>query len=124
MKYGEQFEQICRTDKAAIYLRHVNGRQKSYEVIVVRVANRKHDRLTGRPKFAPCEPYECYPSSEKWGTSGWTCTTEERARAKYDLLDDKLSASSVTPRTRRAPDRILQDCVSASPSMQVAREVA
>ena len=122
-KYGEQFKQVCRTDNTAIYLRHITGGQKSYEVIVVRLANRRADKSTGKLRFIACEPYECYPASEKWGTSGWTCNTEEDARAKYDLLNGLL-ASTLCPTSRRAPDGNLQVGVLAAASAETLGGVA
>lgn len=122
-KYGEQFEQVCRTGDKAIYLRHRNGRQKSYEVIVIRVANRKPSKAHGRPKFAACEPYECYPSSEKWGTSAWTCTTEARARRRYEQLQYP-GESFARPRPNSTDgfvaDGFLQDCALAVPRINTA----
>ena len=99
-KYGHQFEQLCRTKKTAIYHQHINGRQKSYEVVVIRVADRTVEKMNGEIQFVSCEPYECYPSTEKWGSCGWTYPTEEDARAKYDLLNDplfKLPAPPIYP---------------------------
>jgi hypothetical protein len=99
-KYGQQFEQLCRTSDTAIYLRHINARQKSYEVVVVRVADKKPEKVNGAIHFVTCEPYECYPSSEKWGSCGWTYSSEEDARAKFDLLSDpafKLPAPPLYP---------------------------
>jgi hypothetical protein len=83
-----QFEQLRRTENTAIYLQHINGRQKAYEVIVIGVANRKPARVNSRVTWEPCQPYECYPGSEAWGAFGWTYTTLEDAKAKYDLLND------------------------------------
>src|SRR5450432_516516 len=122
-KYGHQFEQVCRTENTAIYRQHINGRQKAYEVIVVRVANRRAIKTEGRVQWVECEPYECYPSSEKWGTCGWTYSTEEDARAKYDLINDpsyKLPAPPLYPIRARAADGIAQECVYSSPSIDTA----
>jgi hypothetical protein len=122
-KYREQFELICRTAKTAIYLRHINGRQKSYEVIVIRVADRKAVKSAGKVQFVECESYECYPSSETWGRCGWTYTTEEDARAKYDLLNDpsyKLPAPPLYPIRLRARDGILQERVLPGRSTKTA----
>lgn len=122
-RFGEQFEQVCRTAATAMYRRHLNGCQVSYEVIVIRVADRKPEKSSGKIKFVSCEPYECYPSSEQWGSCGWTYTTEEDARAKYDLLNDpayKLPAPPLYPIRLRARDGIVQERVSAAGSMAVA----
>jgi len=123
-KYGQQFEQLCRTSDAAIYLRHINGRQKSYEVVVVRVADKKPEKVNGAIQFVTCEPYECYPSSEKWGTCGWTYTSEEDAQAKFDLISNpafKLPAPPLYPiKVPRAGNGIAQDCAVCSQSIKTA----
>lgn len=83
-----QFEQLCRTESTAIYVQHINGRQKAFEVIVIAVANRRVVKTNGHVAWETCSPYECYPSSEAWGAYGWTYTSQADARAKYDLLND------------------------------------
>jgi hypothetical protein len=111
-KYRHQLEQLCRTEKTAIYLQHINGRQKAYEVIVIRVADRKPIKSGGKMEWVQCEPYECYPATETWGSCGFTYTTEEDARAKYDLLNDpsfKLPAPPLYPIRARERDGILQE---------------
>jgi hypothetical protein len=113
-KYQHQFEQICRTKNTAIYLQHISGRQKAYEVIVIRIADRQLVKSGGQVKWAECEPYECYPSSETWGSCGFTYTTEEDARAKYDLLNDpsfKLPAPPLYPIRVRARNGIFTERV-------------
>ena len=62
------FEQLCRTSNTAIYVQHINGRQKAFEVVVIAVANRKLCKMNGRVKWEKSQPYECYPSREVWGT--------------------------------------------------------
>jgi hypothetical protein len=122
-KWGRQFEQLCRTGNTAIYRQHINGRQKSYEVIVIRVADRKPSKINGRVNWVECGPYECYPASEKWGMCGWTYSTEEDARAKYELINDlsyKLPAPPLYPIRARAADGIAQDCVCSPASINTA----
>lgn len=92
-----QFDQLCRTDNTAIYTQHIKGRQKAFEVVVITVASRKVVKVNGRVAWEACPSYECYPSSEAWGTSGWTYTTEADARAKYDLLNDLAFKIPVLP---------------------------
>src|ERR1051325_7499068 len=87
-KYRHQFEQLCRGEVAAIYVQHLNGRAKSFEVIVIRVATRKPIKDAGKFEWIEGEPYECYPSSDAWGRCGFTFTNESDARAKYELLKD------------------------------------
>ena len=116
-----QFEQLCRTESTAIYLQHLNGRQKAFEVVVITVADRKLVKTTGRVAWEACQPYECYPSSEAWGTSGWTYTTEADARAKYDLLNDpafKIPAPPLYP--IRARLGFAQDALESAGSINTA----
>ena len=82
-----QFDQLCRTEKTAIYVQHIKGRQKAFEVISIGMMARKPVRVNGGVRWESCEPYERYPGSEAWGVSGWTYTTIEAAREKYDQLN-------------------------------------
>jgi len=50
-KDRHQFEQLCRTETTAIYMQHINGRQKSFEVIIIRIANRKPVKSGGKTKW-------------------------------------------------------------------------
>src|SRR6266853_3730101 len=125
-KYRYQFEQICRTQNTALYKQHINGRQKAYEVVVIRVCDRRLTKSAGKLKWVECEPYECYPSSETWGSCGFTYTTEEDARAKYDLLNEpsyKLPAPPLYPIRLRARDGILQERVLPAGSIKAAGAV-
>jgi hypothetical protein len=113
-KHRYQFEQLCRTENTAIYLQHINGREKSFEVIIIRVADRKPVKSGGKVEWADCQPYECYPSSDTWGSCGFTYSTEEDARAKYDLLNDpafQLPAPPLYPIRLRARDGIVAESV-------------
>lgn len=124
-KYGEQFEQLCRTANTAVYLRHINGRQKTYEVIVIRVADRHPKKTDGKLLWEACEPYETYPSSEKWGQCGWTYTTREDALAKYDLINDpsfKLPAPPIYPIRAHAADGIPLESVLRSRRVNIPEE--
>jgi hypothetical protein len=117
-----QFDQLCRTDKTAIYVQHINGRQKAFEVIVVTVADRKVVKVNGRVAWKASLPYECYPSSEAWGTSGWTYTTEAGARTKYDLLNDlAFKIPTSPPYPTRARLGFAQDTLEAAGSINTAR---
>ena len=109
-----QFEQLCRTDSTAIYVQHINGREEVFEVIIIRIANREPVKSRGRVKWSDCEPYECYPSSDTWGSCGFTFTTEAEARAKYELLNDpayQFPAPPLYPIRPRARDGIVAECV-------------
>ena len=104
-KYRHQFEQLCRSEVAAIYVQHLNGGAKSFEVIVIRVATRKPIKDGAKLEWIECEPYECYPSSDAWGRCGFTLTKESEARAKYELLKDgeyEIPAPPIYPMRPRA----------------------
>ena len=116
-----QFEQLCRTDNTAIYLQHINGRQKAFEVVVITVATRKVVKVNGHVAWEACQPYECYPSSEAWGTSGWTYPSEADARAKYDLLNDPAFKTTAPPlEPIRARLGFAQDALEAAGSINTA----
>jgi hypothetical protein len=122
-KQRHQFEQICRSENTAIYMQHINGRQKSFEVIIIRVANRTLVKSNGKMKWVDCEPYECYPSSDSWGLYGFTYSTEEDAKAKYDLLNDpafKIPTPPHYPIRVRGRDGILPERVLTSGSVRTA----
>jgi len=51
-----------------------------WEVVKIRVSPAK--LVHG----VPLPESEVYPSSERWGTDGWTYSTLEAARAKFDSL--------------------------------------
>lgn len=104
-KDRHQFEQLCRTERVALYLKHVGGSQRSFEVVIIRVARRKPVNANGKVSWIECEPYECYPSSDTWGLCGFTCCSEEAARQKYELLNDpafELPAPPLYPIRSRA----------------------
>ena len=101
-----QFDQLCRTKNTAIYVQHIAGRQKAYEVILIALTARKPVRVNGHVRWESCEPYERYPGSELWGTSGWTYTTIEAAREKYDQLNQSDDLPGDQPlKTRSNPPR-------------------
>jgi hypothetical protein len=113
-KYRDQFEQLCRSENVAIYRRHTNGRENVFEVIITRIANRRPIKVNGKVKWIACEPYECYPSSDVWGSCGFSYSTEEDARAKYNLLNDpafRFPSPPLYPIRPRARDGILVDAL-------------
>ena len=116
-----QFDQLCRTDDTAIYIQHIKGRQKAFEVVVITVADRKAVKVSGRVAWEACQPYECYPSSEAWGNSGWTYTSEADARAKYDLLNVPAFKTTAPPlEPTRARLGFTQDALEAAGSINTA----
>jgi hypothetical protein len=55
-----------------------------WEVVKIRVSPAK---CVGDRAYTESE---VYPSSERWGTDGWTYSTLEAARAKFDSLSPLL----------------------------------
>jgi hypothetical protein len=123
-KYGEKFEQLCRTENTAIYRRSHDGKPRTLEVIVIRVSDRKPVKTDNRITWVSCEAHESYPASEKWGESAWTLTNEEAARKKYDLINgcsDTPSGSLRSPsRMARITDGIAQECISLPDRVRIA----
>jgi hypothetical protein len=76
---GFTYRQIARETDAAIYEQVWNGCHNPsvcYEVI--RIRQREAFQIGGRL----VEPAEGYPSSEAWGTDGWTVRDKEAAFRK------------------------------------------
>ncbi|MHA1213001.1 MAG: hypothetical protein ACTSSH_11115 [Candidatus Heimdallarchaeota archaeon] len=72
---------IC-TPKKAIYAQYIDELLYAYEVIKIRVHPQRYNAFLKRN-----EPeQEVYPSSEQWGTMGWTYRIEERAMEKYNQI--------------------------------------
>jgi len=63
--------------------RHVDVDHPHWEV--VRITQNPERLLYGRM----VEAHEAFPPAEAWGTNGWTYTTLEDARAKFDSLTTK-----------------------------------
>jgi len=82
-KNGFEFEQLDRRGGLAIYRKHKKNKCISYEVIRIQ----RHDayELGGNQ----IEAGECYPSSESWGSKGFTFTGYKEALAKLAELESK-----------------------------------
>jgi hypothetical protein len=80
---GFHYRQIARKSRAAIYSQRWNGAESpstAYEVMLIQA----YPETTMFGKLVPA--HEAMPGSEQWGQKGWTFTTEERARAKFQEL--------------------------------------
>lgn len=78
---GFTCKQVCREKDLAVYERTKEGHTyPHYEVIRIRT----HDGyvIAG----TTIVPSETYPSSEKWGTDGFTCNTKQEAYVKMDWM--------------------------------------
>jgi hypothetical protein len=80
---GFQFNQVCRTSKAAVYSQMLanTGQASFYEVVRIRL--RKAYSFKG--KAYP--DTERYPCSEEWGLYGFTCNSLAGALKKLRALD-------------------------------------
>lgn len=78
-KSGFDFEQLKRIGNVALY-RKTNGNIESFELVKVQA----HDGYFIKDVEMP--PAEFYPSSEQWGTNGWTFTTRDEAELMFQKL--------------------------------------
>ena len=70
-----------REGDVAVYRRQRIGLEDvHYEVVRIK----SHNGFTIAGKTFP--PAETYPTSEEWGTRGWTFNDEAKAKAKFSLL--------------------------------------
>ena len=77
-----KFKQIHREKMFAIYERHhISSENKHFETIKIQ----SHNGYEIAGNKIP--PSECYPTSNSWGTHGFTCLTK---KAAYDKLDEMM----------------------------------
>jgi hypothetical protein len=53
-----------------------------YEVIRPNISKQRNVDGT----WIPCSPYEAYPSSEQWGSRGWTFLSKDEAMEKCETI--------------------------------------
>ena len=82
-KNGFQYRQLARDGNAALYSQ-TKGDFGAYEVFAIQSHNGRE--IAG--KLIP--PAEFGPSSEEWGSKGWTYTDRRVAWAAYLGLAEKL----------------------------------
>lgn len=90
-KSGFELEQVERIGNVAIYRRWKTGQSPHYEV--VRIRSREAREVFGK-EF---EAGEYYPSSEEWGTYGWTYPCLDDARRRVGVLTGAKLKNGVTP---------------------------
>jgi len=80
---GFDFRQIVREGDVAVYSQCFKGGKMpvAYEVVVIQ----KHDGYTIMGKTYP--PSEFYPSTNDWGTKGFTIVTTDTTKMKQKALD-------------------------------------
>ena len=76
---GFKYKQIHRENTFAIYERHhISSEKKHYETIKIQ----SHNGYEIAGNKIP--PSECYPTSNSWGSNGYTCLDK---KAAYNRLD-------------------------------------
>lgn len=88
---GFLFEQVRRTESAAIYKKRKGCCDWSFEVI--RIRTRKEREAFG----TTFEAGEFYPSSEEWGVHGWTYTDLAGAERRLEDLVRPKTKNGTTP---------------------------
>ncbi len=82
-RFGFSFRQVHRTPVGAVYEVKLGEEGSiSYEVVKPTISTQRNVDGT----WSPCDPYECYPSSEMWGSKGWTYTDKDEAMEKCETI--------------------------------------
>ncbi len=82
-RYGFSFRQVHRTPVAVVYeAMLLGGSSPTYEVIRPNISKQRNVDGT----WTPCSPYEAYPSSEQWGSRGWTFLSKDEAMEKCETI--------------------------------------
>lgn len=84
-KCGFKFAQVERQGDVAIFLKSSPHGGRSFEVVKIG----GHDGYTIAGKYI--EPAETYPSSETWGSDGFTYTTLENAKNRFASMRETPS---------------------------------
>jgi hypothetical protein len=94
---GFYFKQIHRESDFAIYERwHENSDKKHYEVVIIQ----SHNGYSIGDQSYP--PSEFYPSSNSWGTDGFTCVSKEAA---YKRLDEMIEYHKIKEEEKKKKDK-------------------
>jgi len=99
-KYGYDYEQVKRTQYAAIYSQSSENKLVSFEVHKIKI--KKEGIVFGR--WQPLR--EVYPHSEDFGSIAWTVPTIERATE----IMQKITAHE---ESKISPDRTAQENATA-----------
>lgn len=86
-----RFKQVFREGDLAIYEKRQGKLSPCFEVVAIR----RHDGYEIAGNKVP--PSEIYPSSENWGTHGFTCPTIEAAHKKISKLRRRVDLQSPAP---------------------------
>jgi hypothetical protein len=94
-KKGWTHELAQREGPVALTRRHKNGRCLNFEVVTLIERPASTFTRAGNEIRVPCR--EVYPSSEQWGTYGFTfqAKDESRARMKFRALVDRYRSKPI-----------------------------
>ncbi len=82
-RFGFSFRQVHRTPVGAVYeVRLGELGSIAYEVVRPNISKQRNVEGT----WTPCSPYEAYPSSEQWGSRGWTFVSKDDALEKCETI--------------------------------------
>lgn len=98
-KWGEEFVQLQREGRVALYSRTKPGRAADFEVIIVQQYPAYEMNGVAMPAT------EAFPSSNSWGEKGWTYTADDRAGAdaRFHALCVRFGTRKSVPVRRRSP---------------------
>lgn len=84
-KHSFDYEQVYRSEGVAIYSKSEKGKLHTYEVFEIK----SHNGFKVSGKYI--EPSETFPHNEAFGKYAWTYPTLDRAKAKANEIESKLS---------------------------------
>ena len=88
---GFSFHLVARQGMVAVYDRlRIRDQPNTLHFEVIIIQKRAAETIKSRQgKLYDYPAREVYPTPSEWGWHGWTCTTRERAMAKFrDLCDN------------------------------------
>ena len=80
---GWTHTQVDRKGDVAIYMRHLDGDRKHFEVIRITRSKKDYTWPNGKVTLAGTESY---PGDQSWGRMGWTYMTLQAAVKKFEHL--------------------------------------
>jgi hypothetical protein len=89
-KDGFDFAQIDRVDDVAVYHKTKGAQVESFEVVIVQ-KRAEHTWPNGDTTPA----HESMPSSESWGTLGWTLPTKLQAYSKVAEVLESIKEAGI-----------------------------
>lgn len=95
---GFKYKQIHRENMFAIYERqHNSSENKHYEAIKIQ----SHNGYEIAGNKIP--PSECYPTSNSWGTQGYTCLDKKTAYIRLDRMmkEDEINKEAAIKKAER-----------------------